>query len=130
MSEAEVKGNGGTDPKDAPPTENKPKKPGGYRLTETEVLKFKNLKLQQELKSRELDNLALQEELIAKMVSQRVGEDVSRWKFDLQQSIVIRPQTEGMVTPDNPNPFTRSVPLPKEVPNVQEVSPEATEGQT
>ncbi|MGW8179177.1 MAG: hypothetical protein ACWGQW_10525, partial [bacterium] len=107
-----------------------PKKPGGYRLTETEVLKFKNLKLQQELASREIDNLALQEELIARMVSQRVGEDVSRWKFDLQQAIVMRPPTTAMATPDNPAPFTQSVPQPKEVPNVQEVSPETTEGQT
>ena len=130
MSEEEVKGNGGTDPQNPPPTKKETQKPGGYRLTENEILKFKNLKLQQELKSRELDNLALQEELVAKMVSQRVGEDVSRWKFDLQQAIVIRPQTEAMVTPDNPNPFVKSVPLPKEVPNVQEVSPEATEGQT
>lgn len=81
-----------------------PKQANQYRLTENEILKFKNLNLQKQLANKDLESAGLQEELVAKLVSARVGEDVSRWKFDLQRGIVSRlPSNQA---PPDPNAKT------------------------
>jgi len=64
-----------------------------HKLSENEILKFKNLQLQKQLHRAELNNISLQEELIARSVSVRVGEDISGWQFDIQNGVVFKPQS-------------------------------------
>lgn len=63
-----------------------------YKLHDNEILKIKNLRLQRQLHESELRNIILQEQLIINQVSARVGEDISNWKFDMQNGRVVRPQ--------------------------------------
>lgn len=65
-----------------------------HQLTENEILKFKNIALQKQLNESEISKLSIQEELVAQLVSKRVGEDVSRWHFDLKNGTVFDPNTE------------------------------------
>lgn len=64
------------------------KEKGTFKLEEVEILKLKNIGLQRQLLEKEKENLSLQEALIVKAVSSRVGTDVSKWKFDFQKQIV------------------------------------------
>ena len=74
-----------------------PIKSGMVQLTGDEILKLKNLLLQKQLANKELENVSLQEHIISGMISARVGEDVSRWQFDLQRGIAVK-------TNQNPSP--------------------------
>lgn len=62
-----------------------------YNLTENEVLKFKNIALQKQYLQSEIEKLTLQEELLAQTVSNRVGQNVSKWIFNFQESQVFHP---------------------------------------
>lgn len=62
-----------------------------YQLTNEELLKLKNVNLQRQIHDAELRNLDLQEILVVRTISERVGEDTSNWKFDVQRGILIRP---------------------------------------
>ena len=82
--------------KPSPPT-----KPLLYQLTENEILKFKNIGLQRQLHDSEVEKLLLQKELIAQQISVRVGQNVSRWDFDLKKGVVMHPQQapQSQLTP-------------------------------
>lgn len=69
------------------------KKPSNntYKLDNEEILKLKNLSLQKQLVDKEMENILLQQQLVIGQISGRVGEDVSKWHFDLQQQAVMKP---------------------------------------
>ncbi len=72
-------------PSKQPPTEKKK-----HILEEIEVLKLKNIGLQREILSKNQENLALQEALVVKTISERVGEDIAKWTFDIQKQVVYK----------------------------------------
>lgn len=71
----------------------------GYHINELEILKFKNIQLQKQLARKEIESLNLQEALVAKMISERVGEDVTTWQFDLERGMVFSPKPPSASIP-------------------------------
>lgn len=66
------------------------KQPDIYNLTEVEVLKLKNLQLQRQTLQKEFQLIIIQEEIIANQVSNRLGQNVGKWEFDLEKAVVKR----------------------------------------
>lgn len=67
--------------------------PSLYKLESEEILKLKNLGLQRQLAEKEIESAMLQQQIVVGQISSRVGEDVSRWQFDLQKQMVVKPPT-------------------------------------
>lgn len=64
------------------------KKSPSFSLSNEEILKFKNIHLQKQLANKELQSMRLQEEIVARQVSDRVGQNVTNWEFSLEEGIV------------------------------------------
>jgi len=62
-----------------------------HKLTENEILKFKNVALQRQYFKSELEKLLYQEELLVQLVSNRVNENISGWDLNINTGTVSKP---------------------------------------